>query len=241
MRIPTLALAIAAIAAFGWSSVVVASDAPPPVRCGDLSGVVDGGQTCQIQETDPAYTLNISYPVNYPDTQAVYDYVKQTRDGFLNVAKTPGPRDKPYELDATPSEYTSALPPRGTQSLVFKIYQDVGGAHPQTFFKSFNWDQGLRKPVQIDTGGSDKIQPLFQPGANPWPVIFPVVQADLQKQSGQPVNISPAVGFDPQTYENFAVTNDAIVFFFSQGTLLPESAGALQVAVPRGLVDAMIS
>jgi hypothetical protein len=239
MRIPTLALAVAGIAALGWSSVAIASAAPP--KCGDLSGVVDGAQMCQIEATDPAYALSITYPINYPDVQAVFDYVKQTRDGFLNVAKMPGPHDMPYELETSATEYNSAVPPRGTQSLVFKTFQDVGGARPQTFYQSFNWDQGTRKPIQINTGGSDKIQPLFQPGANPWPVIFPIVQSELDKQSGQPVAIPPAVGLDPTKYDNFAITNDAIIFFFSQGELLPESAGALQVSVPRGPIDAMIA
>jgi hypothetical protein len=239
MRIPTLALALAAVAALGLSSVPVASAAPP--QCADLSGVMGANQTCQIQASDPAYALNISYPVDYPDFQSVFDYVKQTRDGFLNVANMPGPHYMPYELDTTTTQFTSAVPPRGTRSLVFKTFQDVGGAHPQTFYKSFNWDQGTRKPIQIDTGGSDKIQPLFRPGANPWPLIFPVVQSELEKQSGQPVAITPQVGLDPATYQNFAITNDAVIFFFSQGELLPEAAGALQVSVPRGPIDAMIA
>jgi hypothetical protein len=231
MRIPTLALAVAAATALGWSSAAVASAAPP--KCGDLSGVVDAAQTCQIQATDPAYALNISYPVNYPDDQAVYDYIKQTRDGFLNVAKMPGPHDMPYELDTTATEYNSALPPRGTQSVVFKTFQDVGGAHPQTFYKSFNWDQSYRKPITIDN--------LFREGTQPFPVILPIVQSELQKQSGQPVAIAPEVGLDPSKYENFAITNDALIFFFSQGELVPEAAGALQVSVPRATIDAMIA
>jgi hypothetical protein len=192
-----------------------------------------GAQTCQIQATDPAYSLDISYPVNYPDVQPVADYVKQTRDGFLNVANMPGPRDMPYELDTTATEYNSAVPPRGTQSLVFKTYQDVGGAHPQTFYKSFNWDQSYRKPITIDN--------LFRDGTQPFPVILPIVQSELQKQWGQPVAIAPDVGLDPTKYQNFAITDDAIIFFFSQGELLPEAAGALQVSVPRGPIDAMIA
>jgi hypothetical protein len=72
-------------------------------------------------------------------------------------------------------------------------------------------------------------------------VILPLVQSELEKQSGQPVTIAPEVGLDPTTYANFAITNDALVFFFSQGELLPEAAGALQVSVPRGPVDAMIA
>ncbi|MGH3640864.1 MAG: esterase [Mycobacterium sp.] len=231
MRISTLALAASAVAVFGWSGTGVVSAAPP--RCADLGGVVDSTQTCQIQATDPGYSLNISYPVNYPDVQPVFDYVKQTRDGFLNVAKMPDGRATPYELDTTATQYSSDVPPRGTQSVVFKTYQGVGGAHPQTFYKSFNWDQGLHEPITIDN--------LFRESTAPFPVLFPLVQAEVDKQLSQPVTIAPGDGLDPTKYQNFAITNDSLIFFFSQGDLLPEAAGALQVTVPRGPVDAMIA
>jgi hypothetical protein len=233
MRISTPLMALAATLAavtLGWSSTAIGSAAPP--KCSDLSGVLEGAQ-CRIQANDPAYTLSISYPVDYPETDAVVDYVKQTRDGFLNVAKAPDPHGMPYELDTTASLYSSALPPRGTQSVVFKTFQDLGGAHPQTFYKSFNWDQGLRKPITIAN--------LFREGTTPYPMILPVVQAELAKQTGQPVDIPLGVGLDPATYENFAVTNDAIIFFFSQGEVLPEAAGAVEVSVPRGPIDFMIA
>ncbi|WP_319447049.1 MULTISPECIES: esterase [unclassified Mycobacterium] len=234
MRIPTpvfAAVAALAAATLSWSGVAAASPAPP--KCSDLSGVMVGGQTCQIQASDPGYTMTISYPTDYPDLVAVTDYVKQTRDGFLNVAKTPDGRDMPYELETTVQEYNSTVPRRGTESAVFKTYQGVGGAHPLTYYKSFNWDQGLGKPITIDT--------LFREGTQPFPLILPVVQSELEKQLGQPVNISPAAGLDPTKYQNFAITNDAIIFFFSQGELLPEAAGAVQVSVPRGPFDSMIN
>jgi hypothetical protein len=231
MRISTLALAASAVAVFGWSGVGVASAAPP--KCTDLGGVVDASQICHITATDPGYSMNISYPVGYPDVQAVFDYVKQTRDGFLNVAKMPDSRAMPYELDTTETEFNSTAPPRSTQSVVFKTYQGVGGAHPTTFYKAFNWDQGLRRPITIDN--------LFREGTAPFPIIFPLVQAEVDKQLGQPVAIDPSVGLDPTKYENFAITNDQLIFFFSQGDVLPEAAGALQVAIPRGPVDAMIA
>lgn len=231
MRIATMALAAAAAATLAVSGVGVAQAAPQ--TCADLSGVLDGAQMCRISATDPAYTLNISYPVDYPDQAAVVDYIRQTRDGFLNVAKAPEPHEMPYELETTATEYNSALPPRGTESVVFKTYQGVGGAHPLTFYKTFTWDQTLRKPV---TGAN-----LFRAGTAPYPLIYPVVLAELTKQLGQPVDIPPGVGLDPSKYENFAITNDAIVFFFDQGEILPEASGALEVAVPRGPIDSMIA
>jgi hypothetical protein len=136
-------------------------------------------------------------------------------------------------LDTTETEFNSTVPPRSTQSVVFKTYQGVGGAHPTTFYKSFNWDQGLRRPITIDN--------LFREGTAPFPIIFPLVQAEVDKQLGQQVAIDPSVGLDPTKYENFAITNDQLIFFFSQGDVLPEAAGALQVAIPRGPVDAMIA
>jgi hypothetical protein len=231
MRKSTLAVAVSAVAVLSWSGVGSASAAPE--KCADLSGVVDANQICQISATDPGYTMNISYPVGYPDVTAVFDYVKETRDGFLSVAKTPDSRTMPYELETTETEFNSAAPPRGTQSVVFKTYQGVGGAHPTTFYKSFNWDQGLRRPITIDN--------LFREGSAPFPIILPLVQAEVDKQLGQPVAIASEVGLDPTKYQNFAITNDTLIFFFSQGDILPEAAGALQVAIPRGPVDAMIT
>lgn len=241
MRIAMSVLAATAAVLVGFSSVVTAAPASAaPPKCSDLKGNLIG-QNCVIQEADAGYNLKITYPAAYPDVQAVFDWVKQTRDGFLNVAKPSAARTMPYQLEVKPTEYNSAVPPRGAQSVVFKVFQDVGGAHPQTFYKAFNWDQTLRWPIVLDTGGREKTQPLFQPGANPWPIIFPLVQADLEKQMGTKPAIAPEVGLNPATYENFAIQNDSLLFFFGQGAILPESAGALQVTIPRAPVDRMIA
>lgn len=241
MRIATSVLAATTAVFVGFFSVVGASPASAaPPKCSDLKGYLVG-QNCVIEEADTGYNLRITYPASYPDVQAVFDWIKQTRDGFVNVAKSPDSRTQPYQLEVTSTEYNSAVPPRGTQSVVFKVYQDVGGSRPQTFFKAFNWDQTLRWPIVLDTGGREKTQPLFQPGTNPWPVIFPLVQAELEKQTGTKPAIAPEVGLNPATYENFAIQNDTLVFFFAQGAVLPDSAGALTVPIPRAPVDRMIA
>lgn len=230
MRVLTLAVSVVLL---GSASAGVAAAAPP--RCADVGGNPGPGPspTCVVQATDPAYTLNITFPTDFPNPTEVFDYVKQTRDGFLNVARTPDSRGMPYELDSTATPYNSGVPPKGTQSVVFTTFQNVGGAHPQTFYKAFNWDRANRKPITYEN--------LFRAGTDPLPVIFPVVQAEVAKQSGLLTPVSPATGLDPASYQNFAITDDAIIFFFSQGELLPESAGALQVSVPRGPIDPMMA
>ncbi len=238
MRILKLTVLVAAGVLFGCSGVAAAA---PKNYCADLKGV-DTGQACQIQMSDPGYNVNISFPTDYPDQKSVADYITQTRDGFLNVAKSPAPRDMPYELDITATNYGSAIPPRGTQAVVLKTYQQVGGAHPQTLYKAFNWDQTYRKSIAYATTADDnKTQPLWQPTADPLKVVFPIVQSELQKQTGQQVSIAPSAGYDPMNYQEFAVTNDGVIFFFSQGVLLPEAAGATQVLVPRSAIDPMLA
>ncbi len=228
MRVVSLVVSVVLL---GSAGTALASAAPP--KCSDVGGNPGPDSTCVVQATEPAYTLNITFPTDFPDQNAVFDYVKQTRDGFLNVARTPDSRGMPYELDTTTTKYDSSVPPRNTQSVVFTTYQNVGGAHPQTFYKAFNWDQALRKPITFEN--------LFRAGTDPLPAIFPVVQAELAKQSGLFNPVAPAAGLDPANYQNFAITNDALIFFFSQGELLPEAAGAVQVSVPRGPIDPMIA
>jgi hypothetical protein len=236
MRTFNVALLVAAIAVFSSSGL---AGAAPKDYCADLKGG-NTGRTCEIQLADAGYNVNISIPLDYPDQKSVADYIAQTRDGFLNVAKSGAPRDVPYELDITPTNYVSAIPPRGTQAVVFKVYENIGAAHPQTMYKAFNWDQSYRKPIVWDTAGDDKKTPLWRID-DPLKTVAPIVQAELQKQTAPPAAIAPTALYDPNNYQDFAVTNDGVIFFFSQGQLLPEAAGATQVLVPRAAIDPMLA
>jgi hypothetical protein len=233
MRIKVTVLATAVVL-FGCSGVAAAA---PKTYCEDLKGV-NTGQQCLIQMSDPGYNLDITLPSYYPDQQPLQDYVTQLRDGFLSVAKSSAPRDVPYALEVTPTTYSSAIPPRGTQTLLLKIYQNTGGAHPTTSYKALNFDQTLRKQITFAAPADDKTQALWQVD-DPLKVVAPIVMSELQKQTGQP--IAPSAAYDPTNYQNFAITNDGVIFFFSQGQLLPEAAGPTQVLVPRSAIDPMLA
>jgi hypothetical protein len=265
MRILNVAVFVAAVAIFGASGV---ASAAPKDYCADLKGG-NTGRNCEIQMADAGYNVDISIPLDYPDQKSIADYIAQTRDGFLNVAKSGAPRDTPYELNIKPTEYNSAVPPRGTQAVVFKVYQNVGGAHPQTMYKAFNWDQSYRKAIIWTAAPDDKNNTPLWRVEDPLKVVAPIVQAELQKQlappppavppaqPGQPaaptptvapttqapppLAIAPAALYNPNNYQNFAVVNDGVIFFFDQGTLLPDAAGAVQVLVPRSAIDPMIA
>lgn len=227
---PTIIGVLAAVAlAVG---VAAPAAAAPKNYCADLKGS-DSGSVCTITQTEPGYTVDISFPTAYPDLKSVAEYVSSTRDAFLNVARGSAPREAPYALSITATKYGSAIPPRGTTGMVLTTYRNVGAAHPTTSYKSFNFDQTYRKPITWET--------LWQPTADPLPVVFRTVQAEVNAKAGQPLPISPEAGLDPANYQNFAVTNEGVIFFFSQGTLLPEAAGAVEVLVPRSAIDPMLA
>jgi hypothetical protein len=44
-----------------------------------------------------------------------------------------------------------------------------------------------------------------------------------------------------QAYQNFASTDDAVIFFFNQDGLLPHTEGSLEVTVPRTDIAALLA
>ena len=67
----------AAVAVLALSAALVLAPAVSgaPVQCGSLGGAVDGG-LCRVVDTQPAYTLDITFPLDYPDEQVIVDYLK---------------------------------------------------------------------------------------------------------------------------------------------------------------------
>lgn len=196
--------------------------------CASMGGSVDGRQMCHVHASTPTYTLDIAFPVDYPDQQALTDYLTQNRDGFINVAQTSGSRDQPYQMEVTSEQFHSGKPPKGTHSVVLKVFEDLGGPRPSTFYKGFNYDLDRHQPVTFDT--------LFAPGTKPLEAIYPVVQREVGRQTGLGATILPGAGMDSSHYQNFAITDDALIFYFAPGELLPPFAGATQVQVPRNAI-----
>jgi len=230
MRHLTTAVLIAAGALLGWpSGPVAAADSP----CTTMGGSVEGDQTCHVHASTSIYTLDMKFPLDYADEQALADYISQNRDGFVSVAQTSSqtsaPRDVPYQMEVTSEQYHSGQPPGGTQSVVLKVFEDLGGPRPSTSYKSFNYDLGSHQAITFDT--------LFAPNSKPLDAIFPIVQREVGRQTGFGAAILPGSGLDSSHYQNFAITDDEVIFYFAPGELLPPTiAGASQVHVPRNAI-----
>jgi hypothetical protein len=194
--------------------------------CADLGGTVDADQICHVKSAASNYFIDMSFPLDYPDQQAVTDLLTDERDRFLDWMGDFGPqqrRNQPYQLVVTAKTYRSGTPTAGTQSLVAEISDDTGAAHqghPNTTFKALNYDLTKRAPITFDT--------LFKPGTNPLEVLNPIVQRELVHGLDYQVN-----DLNMHTYRNFAITDDAVIFFFGHDEVVRDNNGPHQVSVPR--------
>ena len=192
--------------------------------CGDLGGTLNLEQTCELHDTTADYAIDLSFPVSYPDQQAMADYLVPLREGFVEFAQSPPEHSWPYSLRATPVTYQSGDAAAGTASVVLKLDQDAN-PHPVAWFKAFNYDVSAQAPISLAT--------LFRPGIEPLDVVFPAVRRQLEKR-WQPEVLASMLGpAENATFENFALTDDAVIFFIGQGQLLGHPEGPLEVSVPR--------
>jgi hypothetical protein len=228
IRTPLTALVVAVIGATTLSAPAAAQ----PTSCAGLGGVVQKDQTCHIETTTATYELDISYPLDYPDQQAVADYVRQDRDDFLHFVATLPPRDFPYGHAVHPHSYRSGTADSGTASVVFEIYGD-SGAHPVTGFDALNYDVGTHTPITFDT--------LFKPGTDPVAVLDPIIQREMDKRWADNSIPAPRNTLGARTYQNFALTDDAVVFYISQGMWLAEVDGPQRVSVPRSELASVLA
>jgi hypothetical protein len=178
-----------------------------------------------VDSATPTYIIDMSFPVDYPDMAAVAAFLKRNRDGFVDWVAKFGPRgwrDRPYQYAVTAKTHRSGKPDSGTQSLVLAIDNDTGLAHeghPDTTFRAFNFDLAKRVSITFET--------LFRPGAKPLEVLNPIVQRELRAPSAD--HADP----NEETYQNFAITDDAVIFFFGQDQVVHDNGGPHRVKVPR--------
>lgn len=198
--------------------------------CDDLGGSVGPDQICVIHTGKPGYTIDMSFPVTYPDQKALSDVLAKQRDQFVQTVEEPPVRDVPKALDITSTTYRSATAP-AAESVVIEEYVNVGGAHPETYYDALTYDLTTKRPVTFAT--------LFKPGSNPVAVLDPIMTAQWKKLlDGEPVQTNP-LGAD--MYATFALTDDAVIFFIGQGMWEYEAVGPQQFSIPRSQLGSILA
>lgn len=197
-----------------------------PTACGQLGGTV-AGTNCTVHEVTPKYTVDMIFPTDYPDQQSLIDLLNNQRQGFLDLVNERPDRPDPYALDIKSTSYQSA----DTVSLVLQEYSNTGGAHPETYYDALNYDTTKKAPITFEQ--------LFTPGSDPVATLDPIVQAELTKRlDGYELPPNPS-GAD--MYKNFALTDDAVIFFLGQGVWAFEAAGPQEITIPRSELASILA
>jgi len=215
----------------GASSIQPSPGSGGQSGCTALGGSLDTEGACRLHIVNPTYQIDFRYPVDYFDQQSVTDFLTQRRNDFVDwVGRHPlKGRPVPYLFNVSGKGYRSGTPPAGTQSLVLRIGDDTG-VHPVTTFRAFNYDLAKRTTITFDT--------LFKPGTDPVSVLNPLVQSALAKP-GAPG--PQKLDLDATAYQNFAITDAAVTFFFNQDGPLPYEGSRLEVVVPRGKLESILA
>lgn len=228
--------ALVTVSAAAASTGVGAADVAAAAQreCLAIGGNVRSGNVCRIYEEAPTYTSDLRFDTDYPDSRPVFDFVTQTRDQFVRAAQSPGAPWLPYQLTIRSETYRSGQPTRsynelgqpwhGTQTVVLQINKSLDPDTPTgTDFKTFTFDYDHNRPVTFDT--------LFAPGTNPMAKLYPALKTELARQEFDRNFQLPPTWQDPSHYQNFAITDDAVIFFF--GTFdLPISVEAPPLFAP---------
>jgi hypothetical protein len=207
--------------------------------CLDLGGNIQSGNRCRVYASTSNYLIDMRYATDYVDQQAVTGFLAQERDRVVNMAQAPGAKFLPYALFLTSDYYGSGQnlsttraglgygrPPHGTQTIALKAFYDAEGFFHGAKYKCFNYDLNQNRPVTLDT--------LFAPGTKPIDAIYTAVATDLaRQQSPRHFKLEPGIGHDPAHYQNFAITDDSVIFFFGAGEFFPAESGDTTVPVPR--------
>jgi hypothetical protein len=96
----------------------------------------------------------------------------------------------------------------------------------------FNYDLGKHAPITLDT--------LFKPAVNPVDVLSPIAEPILTEQVG--AELIPGLReAGVKAYQNFAITDDAVIFFLGESQLRVSNSGPFQFSVPRNKLDSALA
>jgi hypothetical protein len=215
------------------SAVVLALD--EEAVCNDAGGEWESGiYRCTLAQfeqngSDIEYSYQVRYPTRIasePFIQtAVTDYLQTVIDEFMAgvdaTTDVPGGGSLYLETNFEIFHYNDDI-----SSVLFYTSTYLGGAHPLLFIHSMTFNTATDEQLELAD--------LFTPGADYITPIQAAVRADLSEQLGPDMSdfIESGTADDPALYQNFAITDDSLIFFFSQGDVAPSVAGARSARVP---------
>ncbi|HYF29348.1 MAG TPA: RsiV family protein, partial [Candidatus Paceibacterota bacterium] len=122
--------------------------------------------------------------------------------------------------------------PSSIDSYVYTITMDTFGAHPNTFFKTFNFDR--------ETGAELALADLFLPGTPYLQELSTIARRELPKEMGEFANYDSIVaGTEPteQNFANWTTEGSTLTIIFPPYQVAAYAAGPQYLDIPLGWLD----
>ncbi|WP_422742879.1 hypothetical protein ACN27E_15900 [Mycobacterium sp. WMMD1722] len=201
----------------------------PAIRgCSSTDGAATDGDRAFGVAAKHSATAYLSVRATGAQERQVVDHLTavlrdfDSRAGALVASLGPADPEPHLELDATSRTYSSGH----TRTVVVKVYRNLCDGRPATTYRAFPYDLAAQAPITWAT--------LFPSGTRALEVIAPAVARQIGTQARLPLVLDPADCAD------FALTDDAVVFFFGSGQLHP-AVDATEVAVARTVLAEVLN
>jgi hypothetical protein len=239
-------LLAAAVAAVAWGlSLLAAHPSKPAEFVHVLPGTQAAGGDYVYTEGDQYYTIEAHYPAtttlagaaDAAARRSIEQGVLNEINGFHDILNQTLSADEKARLAESGRQYAFAAEYQSFSSahfysLLYSLYEDTGGAHPNGYFKTFVYDQ-QGAPVMLPdlfTAGSDYLRRLSQ-----------TATAAVRQQLGERLGADAVAsifseGLAPaaENYQNFTIEGDELHIYFPPYQVAAYAAGTFDVAVPLG-------
>lgn len=222
--------------------LIVASAAAQDDLCYEKGGMWDDKiQRCAIR-------ANFEFEITYPVELAQYEIVAQTLDAFVMEQKqlfmqivttaSSDVEDLPSSFAGwvLSMDYALTYFSDDVVSVVYTVYEYTGGAHPNSFFRTFSFDLEANTVIEF--------RDMFADNADVFAVLAPLVEADLAVQMGdfaESAWIADGTGENPDNYRNFALAEDEILFLFPPYQVAAYAAGGFEVRIPYTALSSILA
>ena len=182
------------------------------------------GEACQIQESDPAYQVNIGFPSDYRDL---------SRSPITSSNPVTGSSTWPRVLPRSTCPMSSTSPLRATSRRSHHITPSPWCCMTYEHRRRASEIRCSRRSTRI--GPTARPSPRHVPAAGQRPAQsrLPDRGDRVAEQTGQPIFVDPIAGMGPGQLSGLRHHRRWGHALLQPGRPLPELAGATQVLVPR--------
>lgn len=222
-----------------------------------LGGSATSSTAFEYIEDAPYYRIEATYPrktmlanaeadvaARRTIEQGLLQVIEQFKDDgdFANLTTEDvqiqglGP-DRKYELGFSYREYKGA----NSVSYVFVVYQDTLGAHPNTYYLTYTFDE---------TGKRLELGDMFKPGVEYLPKLSQLAYAGVLAELRKKMEVDPQSDMLDTVRMGTAPTPEALQFFYMDGNTLhllfppyqvaAYAAGSFDIAIPTAQITSIL-